>query len=80
MQRRSFLKGVGALIAAPAIIRWAPIMPVKALPAIDRYPMRLADVISPGVFRYYFDDAIPIHNGDQMIINPSIMCLEVIRA
>lgn len=30
MERRSFLKGVGLLIAAPAIVKIANIMPVKA--------------------------------------------------
>lgn len=35
--RRSFLAGLGSLLAAPAIVRVASIMPVKALQAYPAY-------------------------------------------
>lgn len=54
--RRSFITGALSLIAAPAIIRVAPIMPVRALPpAISSGPFTLAELeaISNAVFEHY---------------------------
>lgn len=34
LTRRSLVTGLGALIAAPAIVRYASLMPVKAMPAL----------------------------------------------
>ena len=52
VSRRGFIGGIGALfIAAPAIVRAASIMPVKAMPAvdvlIDAQAMRVTDWVPP---------------------------------
>ena len=33
--RRSFITGLAALIAAPAVVRYASLMPVKAMPSVE---------------------------------------------
>lgn len=49
MNRRSFLLGAAvSLVAAPAIVRVASIMPVKALPVTEGFN-------APGLYLYGFD-------------------------
>jgi Protein of unknown function (DUF1565) len=45
MDRRGFLAGLGALIAAPAIVRASSLMPVRRLPLLGRVTLHVDKVL-----------------------------------
>src|SRR5690348_6123223 len=72
MNRRSFLTGLGALIAAPAVIRTPGLlMPVRALvkPATMAAPVEIPTqfgMATPGISTIYFDGSILVPRGRMM--------------
>lgn len=54
MRRRSFLLGLGALVAAPAVICVAPLMRVKPIPPI----LSLAYIVRPSDLEVRFAEAV----------------------
>lgn len=49
MNRRGFLTGIGALIAAPAVVKFASLMPVRGIihpiPLIQPIPLDYAELV-----------------------------------
>lgn len=55
LNRRSFLTGLTSLIAAPAIVRVASIMPVKAMPSAEEAYAALAKGMSNNLYGNLID-------------------------
>lgn len=61
--RRGFLTGLSALLAAPAIVRFSSLMPVRALPlsiTLEEYA-RLA--LQPAINRYFLLSMETLNDG-----------------
>ena len=58
LHRRSFLAGLGALIAAPAIVRITSIMPVRAI-VLPRHPLYDSDSWQAARENFVFRTSIP---------------------
>ena len=62
--RRSFITGLSALIAAPAIVKASSLMPIKATPII-------CGEIVPGEYLYFIDGVVVQPN--QFILQGQLM-------
>lgn len=76
LPRRRFLAGIGALIAAPAIVRVASIMPVKAMPM--EFPglttMRSWEgLANTRIIRFHFDAMMRCYI-EQIGLDPEKVC------
>lgn len=72
--RRGLLLGLGALVAAPAIVRATSIMPVKAMPTAiefltDQAPpqWRNAIIMKDGLFELWRDGALVLSSRSHLI-------------
>ena len=58
MERRNFLKGLGLILAAPALVKFESIMPVKAMPSKETLDNLF--YMEDGTSHYILEDGSPM--------------------